>query len=197
MAMEDLDQVVELHIATFPNRFKSVLGPRFLYLIYRGLLEYEGGICLIAADNDKIVGIVVGSTDHGKFNVWLLRGRWFALATSTALTAIFTPRTIPSLIRILRRPKEAKQSSVPAVLMVITVLPGLQGRGIGSELTTRFLLEMRERGIPTVALTTDRDNNDAINSFYEHYGFEFRREIVSPEGRPMNEYLISLGDLTL
>lgn len=41
-------------------------------------------------------------------------------------------------------------------------------------------------------LTTDRDNNEATNSFYQKLGFVCERTFMTPEGRAMNEYVIDL-----
>ena len=55
---------------------------------------------------------------------------------------------------------------------------------------------MQARGVSSVSLTTDRDNNERTNDFYQKLGFELARTYVTPEGRAMNEYLIQLEAVT-
>ena len=73
-------------------------------------------------------------------------------------------------------------------LFSIGVLPELQGAGAGKLLVNGFLREAGNRGCKRVFLTTDRDENDAVNLFYQKLGFSIERQYETPEGRRMNEY---------
>ena len=75
--------------------------------------------------------------------------------------------------------------------MSIAVDPNAAGRGIGKLLIDAFLEEMKRRGVLSVSLTTDRDDNEPVNTFYRNRGFWLTRQFVTPEGRWMNEYLIT------
>ena len=77
--------------------------------------------------------------------------------------------------------------------MSIAVLPEYQGRRIGKVLVQEFLNEMQRRRMRWVNLTTDKHKNDAGNAFYSGLGFQLARSFVTPEGRWMNEYVISLS----
>jgi ribosomal protein S18 acetylase RimI-like enzyme len=76
--------------------------------------------------------------------------------------------------------------------MSIAVRPEVEGQGIGQHLTTAFCQELSKRGVPAVCLTTDHDNNERVNQFYQRLGFQVYRVFTTPEGRAMNEYVISL-----
>jgi len=52
---------------------------------------------------------------------------------------------------------------------------------------------MQRRDMRRVNLTTDKDNNDALNAFYRRLGFQLVRSFATPEGRWMNEYAIDLS----
>lgn len=192
LRVEDIGKVVPVHLEAFPDSFLSLLGQRCLYCLFRGFAEYEYGVCLVAVEDDQVLGIVAGSIDQSKFYAWLFRKHRYALAIAVALAALRAPRTIPRLLRILRNPKGAKPSTVPAVLMTIAVHPSSQRRGIGKRLTSAFLKEMRRHSVRNVSLTTDRDNNDTVNAFYQHFGFKLARDFITPEGRHMNEYVIDI-----
>jgi ribosomal protein S18 acetylase RimI-like enzyme len=77
--------------------------------------------------------------------------------------------------------------------MSIAVHPNYQNKGIGKLLVQEFLGEIRRRGIQRVNLTTDKEKNDAVNVFYQRLGFQLTRSFVTPEGRWMNEYVITLS----
>lgn len=77
--------------------------------------------------------------------------------------------------------------------MSIAVLPECQGSGIGQLLVRAFLDEAKRRGLRQVDLTTDRDNNESANRFYQRMGFVCERSFVTPENRAMNEYVIDLS----
>jgi ribosomal protein S18 acetylase RimI-like enzyme len=80
-----------------------------------------------------------------------------------------------------------------AGLFSIGVSPAVQGKGIGALLVREFMGAARLRGCKTVFLTTDRDDNEAVNGFYGRLGFAISRQYVTPEGRNMNEYRIDLS----
>lgn len=75
--------------------------------------------------------------------------------------------------------------------MSLCVLPSIQGCGLGKALVDAFLKESEARGVEAVDLTTDAVANDSVNQFYRKLGFELSRTFVTPEGRRMNEYVIS------
>ena len=74
--------------------------------------------------------------------------------------------------------------------------PELQGTGAGKKLVLAFLEEAKLRGCKRVFLTTDRDSNEVVNTFYTKLGFVLERHFVTPEGRRMNEYWINLTEET-
>ncbi len=76
--------------------------------------------------------------------------------------------------------------------MSIAVLKEKSGHGIGTRLISAFLMEMRRQDISSVSLTTDRDDNEYANRFYQKLGFHVARTYQTPEGRWMNEYVIDL-----
>jgi GNAT superfamily N-acetyltransferase len=77
--------------------------------------------------------------------------------------------------------------------MSIAVRPGAAGKGTGRELVAAFGAAMAGRGVKEYSLTTDRDDNDRVNQFYLKLGFRLAGTFVTPEGRAMNEYVMTLG----
>jgi colanic acid biosynthesis glycosyl transferase WcaI len=53
----------------------------------------------------------------------------------------------------------------------------------------KWLDEVKSRGSKGAFLTTDAENNDSINKFYQKIGFTLESSYSTPEGRKMNRYI--------
>ena len=193
MLSEDLPQIVEVHLKSFPGFFLTFLGRDFLALLYENMQYDPEGVILVAFRDGQIEGFVAGVTHQSGFYQRLIRKRKWAFALA-ALKALFgRPNIAPRLLRALKRPVEVQQASAEACLMSIAVRPESEGKGIGKQLVEAFCKELAGHGAAAVCLTTDRDNNDRVNRFYQGLGFRLSRIFVTPEGRPMNEYVMPLN----
>ena len=189
MRKEDVPVVVEIHLASFPGFFLSILGSRFLARLYLSILTDDRGIAFVAAENDRLVGFVAGVTRQEGFYKSLVRHHLVAFGFASVGPLLRRPNILGRLARALRRSAEAAESSAEACLMSIAVSPTTEGRGVGRALVDAFGRALVERGIDAFCLTTDRDNNDRTNRFYLSTGFTLVRSFVTPDGRAMNEYL--------
>jgi hypothetical protein len=63
-------------------------------------------------------------------------------------------------------------------------------------LVQSWLDEARERGAVGCYLTTDAQNNDAVNSFYVSLGWMLESSYLTPEGRKMNRYIFDFPDFS-
>ena len=75
-----------------------------------------------------------------------------------------------------------------ALLASVCVDPGIHGNGIGTRIVEAFESEMWKRGAKFVYLTTDFDNNQDTQRFYEKIGWSIESEFSTPEGRLMRRY---------
>lgn len=192
MEMRHTDDVVSIHLRSFPGFFLTFLGPCFLRLLYSEIIAIPDSVALVALENEQVVGFVAGVTQQSNFYGQLARRRLFAFAHASLSAAIRRPSIIPRLFRALNYSRSSQEAVAQAQLMSIAVSPDAVGKGIGQQLVKVFLDEMQAQGISSVSLTTDRVNNERVNSFYQKLGFELARTYVTPEGRAMNEYLIQL-----
>lgn len=191
--LDDVRQVVSVHLASFPGFFLSLLGTKFLALFYSGICSAPEGIAFVYCDTAGYpVGFVAGTTNPRGFYSRLLKRHWLQFALAATPPVLKKPSIIGRVARAILHPKNNPLGDNVAGLFSIGVLPELQGSGAGKELVRTFLDEAGERGCTKVFLTTDRDNNDAVNTFYQKLGFSLEREYVTPEGRYMNEYWITL-----
>jgi ribosomal protein S18 acetylase RimI-like enzyme len=190
----DIPGIVQVHLSSFQNFFLTFLGGRFLGLLYSEILKEPDHVCLVAVSpDDKIVGFAFGIKNQVGLYKRLAKRKWFAFALASSGAAFRRPSIIPRLLRALRYDGKVKEASSPASLMSIAVAPEEKGKGTGKSLIKRFLNEMALKGVETICLTTDRDNNEDTNIFYQKIGFLKAREFETPEGRWMYEYTINLS----
>jgi ribosomal protein S18 acetylase RimI-like enzyme len=185
--------VVDVHLASFPQFFLSMLGPRCLALLYGEILREHGCAAFVALDAQAdVVGFVAGVGRQDRFFLRLAKRRWLGFGVASAGAALRRPWIIPRLLRALTHHRVAARATAPALLMSLAVRPELAGKGIGRQLVRRFLAAMKSQQVAAVSLTTDRYNNEAVNRFYQNLNFRLARQYVTSDGRAMNEYVIDL-----
>ena len=188
---EDSDSIAKVHLSSFRGFFLTLLGRRFLQLLYSEILNERGSVSLVAVSPDnEVVGFVVGVANQVGLYNRLAAKRWPAFALAASGMALRHPSIIPRLWRAFKYPALAAQASCPALLMSLAVAPEVKGEGIGTSLIESFLNHMAQNGVDRVCLTTDRDHNESTNRFYRKCGFSVARQFCTPEGRWMNEYVI-------
>jgi ribosomal protein S18 acetylase RimI-like enzyme len=189
---DEIPQVVEIHLQSFPGFFLTFLGRDFLRLLYQSIYEDPKGILLAAVSDVGVEGFAAGVTNQVNFYQSLIARRKWRFAFSALRALIKRPGILFRLVRALHQPAEVNKASVEACLMSIAVRPESMGNGVGKRLVTGFCRDAFKRGVSELCLTTDRDNNDATNKFYLNLNFRISRSFITREGRAMNEYVISL-----
>jgi ribosomal protein S18 acetylase RimI-like enzyme len=136
MQLDDLEQVVEVHLQSFPGFFLTFLGHDFLTLLYDQLCRE--GVVLVACPHGHIDGFVAGVLQQAGFYRRLVERQKWAFARAAAAAVVRRPPIGPRLLRALRRPTEAQQSAAKACLMSVAVRPEASGRGLGQQLVRAF-----------------------------------------------------------
>lgn len=194
MKIDDVNQVVAVHLSSFQGFFLSFLGSRFLTLFYSGIGSAPEGIAFVYLDDAGIpAGFVAGTSNPGGFFSRLLKRYWLKFALASIVPVLRKPSIIKRVARAVWHPSGNPVGDHVAGLYSIGVRPELQGAGAGKKLVQAFLNEANKRGCKSVFLTTDRDDNEAANDFYAKLGFTIDRQYVTPEGRRMNELWITLS----
>jgi GNAT superfamily N-acetyltransferase len=194
LAPENVDSVVKLHLRAFPDFFLSLLGPRFLREFYLSFLADPVAMAFVARNEiEGVVGAIVGPLDPRGFFTRLLRRRWWAFCLASFSALLRRPSSAARLARALVYRGEAPGGPVRALLSSIAVEPGAQGKGIGQALVQRWLDEARSRRACGCYLTTDAENNDAVNRFYLSQGWKLESTYTTPDGRKMNRYVYDFG----
>ena len=192
MKDEDTNEVATVHTRSFQGFFLTFLGRRFLNELYAAIVQDPYGIAYVAEGKNGILGFVAGSASPTDLYRNMLRQRFLRFAWASMYGLIQKPTILPRLLRAFRKPSEGNPVENSGTLMSIGVLPETQGSGIGKKLVHVFLSNARQRGLDYILLTTDADDNFATNEFYRKLGFWIHNTFTTPEGRRMNEYIISL-----
>jgi GNAT superfamily N-acetyltransferase len=192
MKQEDVDSVVGVHMKAFQGFFLTFLGPRFLRELYRSIVIDPSGIAYVYRVDRRVLGFVAGTSQPAGFYRRLLRQRWWHFGWAATGPILRRPEIIPRLLRAFRMPEQVDTLAGCGTLMSIAVLPSSQSKGVGKILVQAFLQEATRRRLNQVNLTTDKVNNNSVNSFYRKLGFRCSRSFTTPEGRAMNEYIIDL-----
>ena len=191
MLIADVPEVVNTHLKSFSGFFLSFLGYQFLQELYVGILKDSAGIAYVYEDQGHILGFVAGTSQPAGFYSRLLLRRWWRFGLASFVPISKNPLIVPRLLRAFRKPQDVSDQPDIGTLMSIAVSPDSQGRGLGQALVKTFLDEAAQRGLKYVDLTTDKNNNDSVNQFYQRMGFQCSRTFVTAEGREMYEYVIA------
>ncbi len=188
-----LDQVLTVHLQSFPGFFLSFLGPRFLREFYRSFLDDPAGMAFVAVDEQgRVQGVVAGPQSPDGYFRRLLKRRWWAFCLASTGAVLRRPTIVPRLFRAVFYRGEAPSGPPRALLSSIAVAPSAQGQGVGRLLVNAWVAEARRRGCTGCFLTTDRDGNDAVNTFYQRLGWRLADSYATPQGRQMNRYVLDL-----
>lgn len=195
----EISAIAAVHRAAFRSFFLTQLGPAFLREYYRTVLEYSGGILVVAVQDGSIMGFSAGFIDPPGFYTVLGKKRMrFGLA---ALPWLIThPANLARAVWNYRLTQEVSRETDPTIAQVaelssIAVRPGGQGVGAGKRLLAAFVDAAKKSGAAKIMLTTDAAGNDATNQFYVRAGFTLARVIRRSYGRILNEYEFDLGSV--
>ena len=187
--LSNLDDMVKVHLHSFPNFFLTSLGSKFLFEYYKIYIQY-GHIAFVLECNGLIEGFVVG-TDSGerfykdlksnisKFIVPIL----WNLFNPKLITKIFN--RVYSIVLKKRVNNELDKYVDLNELTSIGVLPTDQSKGIGTLLLSTYENYCLEKNINGIYLTTDADNNTAVLNFYKKAGFEIDLTFYQGKDRRM------------
>jgi ribosomal protein S18 acetylase RimI-like enzyme len=190
-----LDDIVSVHLEAFPGFFMTQLGPWFLREYYRCVVDYPRGVLLTESGEQGCIGFVAGFVNPASFYRQLRRRR-VRLGLAACAGIVARPQRLIKLLANYRRAGHAA-NQVPepgtAELSSVAVLPSAAGRGVGSRLANRFITTAGNLGAQRVVLTTDANDNEAVNRFYLGLGFTRVRTFEARRGRFLSEYVIRIG----
>jgi ribosomal protein S18 acetylase RimI-like enzyme len=135
---------------------------------------FEPELAFVAYDPEGVAGYVLGAFDTRAFAQRLERDWWPALRARYPEHDLSADASQPEryVVGNIHRPWPTDDDltrGFPSHLH-IDLLPRLQGRGIGKQLTATLIARLRGLGSPGVHLFVSLGNQNAIG-FYQHLGF--------------------------
>lgn len=184
-----IENIVDIHLATFQGFFLTFMGKGFLKQMYSVYCEHEeSGLLVAFSENDKPVGFLAYSGNMSELYKYMIKTRLIPFAWYSLGAFFRKPTVFMRLVRALLKPGEAKRSEKYMYVSSIGVDPSVKSKGVGSLLMQRLIDEVDSSLYEYISLDTDANDNDSVNSFYIKNGFVLNNTFETHEGRKMNEY---------
>jgi len=186
MKTNDIHDVVEIHIDSFPDSFLTQLGKPALKKLYEEFSQ--NGFGYVYRDDGKVAGFLAGTTTPvEKFYQDLIKKNILNFTFAIPVAVIQRPSVL-NLIwirinRLFRNPQYDSINTEPeydliqsskgqiAYALTLGVAPQSRGKGIGKKLWNHLLHGLPNRGVEAI-LASVRSDNDITNNFYTKMGFK-------------------------
>lgn len=188
----DVPAVVDVHLRAFEGFFLSLLGPRFLKLMYEGFLGEPTGILLVGEERGKVAGFVAGTTQPEGFFRRLRNRRGLEFVRAAMPGLLRRPLRVSRRLLAGFSYRGEAPAQVERAALLSSIAVETKGSGLAGKLLEAFIARAAAAGCRAVYLTTDRAGNEAVNRFYERNGFALESSIVRDGGRQMNRYVKQL-----
>lgn len=182
----DIDAIVNVHVAAFPEFFLTTLGTGFLMLYYSSVMKHADGILLVCEKEESVIGFCAGTLLSAGFNTRLIKANlWTYMMTSMKL--VFTrPKSLIHLMKNMSKEVSSQgDDGQYAELLSIGVDPTVQRSGGGTAMLKALEEEVKTRGGKKLSLTTDYQNNEKAIGFYNSLGYEPWYDFVTYPDRRM------------
>ena len=184
--INDIDVIVRVHEAAFPNFFLTQLGTAFLTLYYKSVMYHKDSVLLVCKMDGTTIGLCAGTVLSAGFNTKLIKANLFRFGWESIKILLTKPK---ALIRLMKNMSK-EDSSVSddgnyAELLSIAVDPKVQRSGAGKTMLLELEKVIKEKGGERLSLTTDYEDNDKAVSFYKSLGYEPWYDFVTYPNRRM------------
>ena len=192
--VRDVDQIVKIHQSAFADFFLTSLGTDFLKFYYSSFINNEETLCLVAVDDEEIVGFSAATMKSKGFNSRLIRSNLMAFFGWSCKMLFTSPKALVRLAKNLTKKSDTVDDKEEyAELFSIGVSPICQGKGVGSLLLSETESLVYKNGGVRLSLTTDYDNNESAIAFYQRNGYRVLYEFITYPNRKMYRFIKDLG----
>jgi ribosomal protein S18 acetylase RimI-like enzyme len=191
----DINRIVHVHIAAFPDFFLTLLGSSFLKQLYKSFMYHPHGLLRVIEDDcGVIVGFTAGSFHPVTFFQQLKQRRWFVFGLAAVPALLNSPILVSRrLLRAVFYRGDGPKSILDAALLSsIAVMPDFLGRNAGKLLIYDFEEQIKKSDCNFVYLTTDASNNERVLNFYYKAGYSVESEFVQSNSRLMLRLIKSI-----
>lgn len=167
---KDAEAIAIIHKAEIRKGFLSTLPISFLNNLYKAVIASKHSFCLVAKEDNEVVGFISGVTDLDKVYLYFLKKHFFQ-SCAILLPRVFSTSFLKKIFETLWYP--VKEKDMPkAELLTMAVSSPFHGQGIAGRIFTEFVLEMQKRGIKSFKVLVGEELKPAVG-FYEKHGFRF------------------------
>lgn len=183
---EEVIQIVDLHLESFPGFFLTSLGDKFLFLFYNACLNNRHCISVkVVDDKQMIVGFAIGTDVSNGFYKQIIFSDLLSFVKISFGILFSRPKALFRLMNNLRKSSSVNDKGDYPELLSIALREHAKGKGIGDLLLTNFENELILRGFTRVTLTTDYYHNDRAINFYFKNGYKILSEFKAYPKRKM------------
>jgi len=180
-------QIARLHKEYISSGFLSSLGVPLLELIYKSMIDSEIAFCIVAKDDEKVIGFVSGTTSMSGFYKQFLKDNFF-MACVLLIPKSINPAFIKKILESLFYPFRIENSHPKAELLSIVVDQNYQGKGVSRNLFLEFISEFRKKNVNKFKVIVG-DNLIPARKFYEKMGGILSDEIEVHDGEKSKVYI--------
>lgn len=181
--VNDIGDIVETHIECFPDSYSSSIGKNLLSKYYLNYLINYPDLFLIALDNEKVVGFVMGYLCGTKnlANNFVKTHLFSLLVRSIARLLVFDKRVWRKIIRkkndvlFVDEQFSLIDDSLKGDLLSICLLDKYRGNDVASSLEKMFCERVKVLGRCYCTLSMQATNERA-KRFYEKCGYSIYKK---------------------
>lgn len=184
----DISKVADIHIKAFEGFFLTILGKRFLVIMYTAFLLKKSGIMRVAvSDDDQVVGFAAGTSSPQSYFPSLRKEKWFSFLIAALPGLLKKPFFVIQKLffAILYKGDAPAELKSAALLSSIAVMPNLSGQSLGKKLLADFEFQVIKDNVTSLYLITDKLGNDAVINFYQKAGYRIDGEFYQNGKRLM------------
>ena len=186
---DDALEIAKIHKTEIKKGFLSSLHISFLENLYSAIIESSVSFCVVAKEQDMVVGFISGVTDINKLYFYFLK-KYFFQSVFLLFKKMFSLSYIKKIFETLLYPIKEKKLP-PAELLTMAVYSQFQGQGIVSKMFLEFILEMRKRDASIFKVLVGEELTSAIH-FYEKNGFIFLKNTTVHGGKSSRVYIYKI-----
>ena len=191
MQYRDAERVAELHCAAMGNSLWARLGPSFLGVLYRALVDSRYFLAFVYVEENEVRGFIAGSSDTSAMYRDVLKRRMMFVGPALALGVLRHPGVGLKLLETARYFGASGAEDVTAESLFCSFVPDLRGKRVSKHINKVLFDELYARGHERVKVSTEIDNEGA-NRQLRSWGFDERGRFRF-YGKDMVTYVLDLA----
>ena len=188
----DSSQIVRIHKLAFNNFFLTQLGYFFLNTYYRSSLKDKNCVVVGIFKEHDLLGFAIGTILSRGYHSRLLKRSFFKFLLSVIIIIFTNPKAVLRLKNNMDKNANPDDDGNYAELLSIGIDPLYSGKGLGSILIKEFENNVLKMEGKTITLTTDKNDNEYVISFYKKHGYTLFYEFIAYPNRKMLKLIKNL-----